>query len=172
MGPSRQAWLPLSVFCFLGGDPPPGLHSVTIPLLIMSMIWSANSLVMSVILGWPPSFLNWQSLNVQHPRTLDQHRKGRPMAWTYIWNVGKSVWRLPTASRISARWTRPPVRSRYGYIIFLIFGCVGRSTQYASHGCLVPSLAGAVPPDKPLWVPGGCCQSSLVPPLHTVLGLH
>ena len=121
-------------FCFFGGDPLAAacpLSAIT-PLLSVSTTLFAKSSVMSFAAGCPPCCRNRHSLNVHRPRTLDQHRKGRPFGCVYCGRVGRSVCLFPAACRISERWTRPLVLSRYVAIIVFSFWCRS-SCQLAFH---------------------------------------
>ncbi len=122
--PRHQLPGPASLpFCFFAGGPTMCPFAVTTPFPITSITLSANLTVTSAGRGWPPSFQNLQSRKVHLPRTLDQHKKGLPVAWTYFGRVGKSLCPFPAAARISARCTRRFVRSRYPCMRAFSFGC-------------------------------------------------
>ena len=87
-------------FSFFGGDPPPAaacpLRAIT-PLLSVSTTLSAKSSVRSFAAGCPPCWRNRQSRNPHRPKTLDQHRNGRPFGCVYCGKVGRSVCLFPAA---------------------------------------------------------------------------
>ena len=122
-------------FCFFGGEAPPpvgGPQREMIPLFIVSTTLSAKSSEISLASGCPPCCRQRHLWKVHRPKTLDQHRNGRPLGWTYWGSVGRSVCFLPATFRISAKWTRPLVLSRYADIIAFSFGCRS-SCQLACH---------------------------------------
>ena len=145
----RNCWSPPPTLVLVRGaaDPPPlpfaslgvrltppvgGPQREMIPLFIVSTTLSAKSSEISLASGCPPCCRKRHSRKVHRPKTLDQQRNGRPLGWTYWGSVGRSVCFLPAAFRISAKWTRPLVLSRYADIIAFSFGCCS-SCQLACH---------------------------------------